>query len=144
MTLNECGNHRHIIVTLRPYLPINEKPFIFDIYPEDNEFVNQICVRGKIPNHQDGHCRTQLNTSNSFYKPLHIKLLASCKEYLQKINAPHVATFSFHKRFFGESNIFWSQYEFPTITVCWLCDYIYLLLYLIFYSNQSIARRAII
>ncbi|XP_028411934.1 von Willebrand factor D and EGF domain-containing protein-like [Dendronephthya gigantea] len=119
VTLNECGNDRHITITLRPHLPINERPFNFEIHPENNEYVNEICVRGEISNEvQNPRCETQLKTSNSFYKPLHIKLLASCKQFVQNANQPDVATFKFHQPIYSATNNkFWISYQFPTITV---------------------------
>jgi hypothetical protein len=112
--LNECGNDKHITVTLRPYLPINGRPFAFEIESDQEDYLSKVCIRGDLENKP---CRAQLTGNHSFSTPMYIELLASCRQFVGP-NKKNEVDFKFASRVHDpENNKFWNSYEFDTIKV---------------------------
>ena len=110
ISLEECGTHREVIVSLRPHLPVRNRPVVIDIRSEESSrFLKKICIRGASA------CQIVLTSRHSIHTPLRIKLFAACE--LPSNGESNEVSFRFGSIRRGGYNAFWNMFQLPEIKV---------------------------
>ena len=115
--MSDCEKNKEVFVSLKPYLPIRQKPFQFEIgYDGSRNVPGKICIRGEINKWK--RCLIELKEKHAYYRPLWIKIIAICPTIKNLETRNSSLEVKFHTQYLHDkSNEFWSSYMFPSIKV---------------------------